>query len=133
MKSAVVCIIKKGKNVLFCKRAPAKGHFPNMWALPAGGMEGDETPFQTAQREMMEELGVQIKIAKILNCHYEESENYMQIFLLCSTEDEPRIADGENSELKWLPFSDFLKAHKDEEIPPGLRYLRKNPQIWKGL
>ncbi len=32
--------------------------FPNLWDLPGGGREGDETPFETLAREVMEEVGL---------------------------------------------------------------------------
>ncbi len=32
--------------------------YPNMWDLPGGGREGSETPFETAVREVQEELGL---------------------------------------------------------------------------
>ena len=33
-------------------------HFPNLWDLPGGGREGNETTFQTMARELHEELGL---------------------------------------------------------------------------
>ncbi len=33
-------------------------HYPNLWDLPGGGREGDETTFQTVARELDEELGL---------------------------------------------------------------------------
>ncbi len=33
-------------------------HYPNLWDLPGGGREGDETTFQTVARELEEELGL---------------------------------------------------------------------------
>lgn len=32
--------------------------WPNMWELPGGGREGDESPFECAAREVFEELGI---------------------------------------------------------------------------
>lgn len=33
-------------------------HYPNLWDLPGGGREGDESPFETLAREVHEELGL---------------------------------------------------------------------------
>lgn len=33
---------------------------PNMWELPGGGREGDESPFECATREVYEELGIHL-------------------------------------------------------------------------
>ena len=33
---------------------------PNMWELPGGGREGDESPFECVAREVYEELGIHL-------------------------------------------------------------------------
>ena len=40
--------------------------WPNMWELPGGGREGEETPFECVQREVLEELGLKLEEADIL-------------------------------------------------------------------
>ena len=40
--------------------------YPNMWELPGGGREGEETPFECVQREVFEELGLKLEKADIL-------------------------------------------------------------------
>lgn len=34
--------------------------YPNVWELPGGGREGDESPFECAAREVYEELGIHL-------------------------------------------------------------------------
>ena len=34
--------------------------WPNMWELPGGGREGNESPFECAAREVYEELGIHL-------------------------------------------------------------------------
>ena len=34
--------------------------WPNLWELPGGGREGDESPFECAAREVYEELSIQL-------------------------------------------------------------------------
>ncbi|WP_106746794.1 NUDIX hydrolase [Yoonia maritima] len=40
--------------------------YPNLWDLPGGGREGDETPFETVTRELNEELGLSLPPAAVL-------------------------------------------------------------------
>ena len=40
--------------------------WPNMWELPGGGREGEETPFECVQREIFEELGLKLEEADIV-------------------------------------------------------------------
>ena len=47
----VLTILRDDKDDILC---------PNMWDLPGGGREGDESPFDCAQREVYEELGIHL-------------------------------------------------------------------------
>ncbi|MFQ1701127.1 NUDIX hydrolase [Loktanella agnita] len=40
--------------------------YPNLWDLPGGGREGDETPFETMARELNEELGLHLPQEAVL-------------------------------------------------------------------
>ncbi|MBZ2130955.1 NUDIX hydrolase [Streptococcus gordonii] len=40
--------------------------YPNMWELPGGGREGEETPFECVQREVFEELGLKLEETDIV-------------------------------------------------------------------
>ena len=40
--------------------------WPNMWELPGGGREDEETPFECVQREVFEELGLKLEEVDIL-------------------------------------------------------------------
>lgn len=53
--------ILRGRKVLSLLRDDYPSiPFPNQWDLPGGGREGAETPFETAARELSEELGVTV-------------------------------------------------------------------------
>ena len=56
-KIALIC----GDNVLTILRDDKDDiPCPNMWELPGGGREGDESPFECAAREVYEELGIHL-------------------------------------------------------------------------
>ena len=40
--------------------------YPNMWELPGGGHEGEETPFECVQREVFEELSLKLEETDIV-------------------------------------------------------------------
>jgi len=40
--------------------------WPNMWELPGGGREDEETPFECVQREVFEELGLKLEEVAIV-------------------------------------------------------------------
>ena len=47
----VLTILRDDKDDIPC---------PNMWELPGGGREGNESPFECAAREVHEELGIHL-------------------------------------------------------------------------
>ena len=47
----VLTILRDDKDDIPC---------PNMWELPGGGREGDESPFECVEREVFEELGIHL-------------------------------------------------------------------------
>ena len=56
-KIALIC----GDKVLTILRDDKDDiHCPNMWELPGGGREGDESPFECVEREVYEELGIHL-------------------------------------------------------------------------
>lgn len=57
-------LVWKGKQIALIKRAKAYGK--GTWSPPGGHVEFRESVFETAHRETMEEIGVEIKNIKIL-------------------------------------------------------------------
>lgn len=64
-KVAVIGLVTHGEQVLLIRRAvdPAKG----MWALPGGYMDAGEMPEAALQRELLEEVGLHVKIQTVLD------------------------------------------------------------------
>lgn len=57
-------IIQDGKIALIKK---ARGGYKGLYDLPGGGIEHDETPLEALTRELMEEIGVSIVKAELLD------------------------------------------------------------------
>ena len=64
-KVAVAVLVHQSGRVLLARRAnqPHRG----LWTLPAGFVDAGEDPAQAAQRECLEETGLQVKITKLLD------------------------------------------------------------------
>jgi 8-oxo-dGTP pyrophosphatase MutT (NUDIX family) len=52
----IVCLDGAGRVLLLCWRDPYDGTL--VWEPPGGGIEAGETPWQAAQRELVEETGL---------------------------------------------------------------------------
>ncbi len=62
------CVIIKDGKILLIKR----GHepFKGMWAIPGGRLEDDETVGECCLQEAKEEIGVDVKIARLGKNYY---------------------------------------------------------------
>ncbi|WP_342077696.1 NUDIX hydrolase [Yoonia sp. SS1-5] len=65
-QGAKVALFLGRKLVSILRDDLAHIHYPNLWDLPGGGREGDETPFQTVSRELHEELGLTLSEDAVL-------------------------------------------------------------------
>ena len=63
---AKVALFIGGKLLVTLRDDFAHIPFPNVWDLPGGGREGSETPLQTLNREVMEEVGLTIPAEAIV-------------------------------------------------------------------
>ena len=50
----------ENKLLVFLRDNKPDLRFPNMWDFPGGGREASETPFETLEREVKEEFGIQV-------------------------------------------------------------------------
>lgn len=64
-KVAVAVIIERGPELLLIQRRgdPEKGK----WSLPAGFVDAGEDPAQAAEREALEETGLQVRVAALVD------------------------------------------------------------------
>lgn len=88
--------------------------YPNQWDLPGGGREGGETPFETAARELHEELFLTISQDRVIY-HREEasySSPHRRIhFFVARWEglsDRLIRLGNEGQCWRWMPATEFI-------------------------
>jgi len=98
--------------------------WPNMWELPGGGREDEETPFECVQREVFEELGLKLEEAAIVWAkEYQGMLNpdKISIFMVgtITQEECASIAFGDEGQAyQMMNVSQFLS---DEKVIPQLQ------------
>ena len=98
--------------------------WPNMWELPGGGREGEETPFECVQREVFEELGLKLEEADILWVKKYQgmlNPDKISIFMVgtISQEECASIIFGDEGQAyQMMDVSQFLA---DEKVIPQLQ------------
>ena len=95
--------------------------YPNMWDLPGGGREGNETPFECVAREVYEELSIQLSKADVIWFQIYPSMldgNKKSVFLVgrfTQEQFESIIFGDEGQGYKLVSFEEFLTS--DRVVP----------------
>jgi 8-oxo-dGTP diphosphatase len=113
-KVAVAVLLEQGTKILMVRRAvdPARG----LWTLPAGFVDAGENPERAAERELLEETGLQARVTELLDVMYGQEHPrgaHIVIFyraeLLSGTlqadDDVDRVAFFSRNDLPPLAFS----------------------------
>jgi len=69
MPDVVSCILQQGNEILLLQRSQKVGTYKGLWGGITGFVEADETPLETAYKEIFEEVGIkddQIKLKCVL-------------------------------------------------------------------
>lgn len=114
---AAVLIVENDRVLLVEHRDPADGRI--FWVPPGGGIEGDESIFDCARREVLEETSLDVAPGRVvyLREFVEPARHHLEIFVLADSFDgEPRVGDiaGLTDE-HWIQSVRFLSR---EEIQP---------------
>ncbi len=101
------------------------------WELLKGGVDKDETPKKTAEREVKEEAGLDIeaKLSKEKNIFYSEKNNaklkhVMTVFFAKSNSEEVQISN-EHSEYKWVSSDEAMDLLSFEDIKELLKKVNE--------
>jgi mutator protein MutT len=114
----VAAILKSDNEVLLCHRSAEKQWYPSVWDFPGGHVEPGEEPEPALRRELREELGVDIGIARggaLLRIDRPETGLQLTLWLItswdgtpmnCQTEEHDTIGWFSESGLAELEFAD---------------------------
>ena len=109
------------KRLLLQKRCAEKKLFPNMWDISVGGsaVSGDDSR-QAAQREAVEELGLQLKITHRPNFNINFDGGFDDFYLIDWDGDIStlKLQYSEVESVKWATREDILSMIKDGTFVP---------------
>jgi 8-oxo-dGTP diphosphatase len=121
-------------RVLIARR-PAGKHMAGYWEFPGGKLDGREAGEQALERELLEELGIELRRCHRLlqlRHHYADRAVELEVFVVDESHGEPVGLEGQA--LKWVsvaelsrqrllpadrPIVEALNANADEGIAHG--------------
>lgn len=101
-------IIEKDGKILAAQRN-ALGSLPLKWEFPGGKLEVGETEAEGLEREIMEELSVEIIVSNKLNTTSRD-DGWREIVLIpfvCTLPLEQEIVLTEHEQMRWLTRDEF--------------------------
>ncbi len=109
-KNNEVCLLKQWRHAIQ----------KTIWELPAGCLEVDEPPLQTAKRELEEEAGVSARDWRELGKIYPSPGFSDEVLYLFEAKDISKgtlkLDATEKLEAHWLPVDEVLAMAKNGEI-----------------
>ena len=119
MIDVVAAVIKKDNKYLIAQRNRNK-HFAFYWEFPGGKVDQGETFEIALQREIKEELSIDIKIYKKVSSqiHKDDKINVKVHYFLCE-HSTGKIILSEHEDLKWVTkreLSSYRMATGDSKI-----------------
>jgi 8-oxo-dGTP diphosphatase len=123
---AAVALVDTDNRVLIAER-PAGKSMAGLWEFPGGKVEPGETPEAALQRELKEELGIEVCLTCLapfnFASHSYETFHLLMPLYLCKTWDG-EIAPHEGQKVKWvtaLELSRYPMPPADLPLVPWLR------------
>ena len=125
-KRAAALVVQDDRLLLVKSRLPQSGDI--CWVPPGGGVLGEESVFECARREVFEEAGIAVELARVVYWGQFIDEHFgihnLEMFILCeSFSGQPSIANnvGKADEMDVLEAG-FLsrKAMEDVTVYPPL-------------
>lgn len=123
-------LLFRNGRLLIAQRRPGD-HLGGLWEFPGGKREGEETFEGCLERELREELGIEIEAGELLDAithHYPEKTVHLRFFRCTCQDGEPR-ALGCHA-VAWVTrdeLAEYAFPAADERI---LRLVRERPELW---
>ncbi len=109
----LVAMLNADDEVLLLKR-DADVHCPHVWSFPGGKNEANETPLDTARRELQEETGIKGKLWRHIgkHAHQYDDRHLAFIFFFCRYDAEHDIQA--ESEYTWCTLGELTTKKMPE-------------------
>jgi len=115
-----VGIIRNPLGEILIAERPLGKYKAGLWEFPGGKVEGSETAFQALQRELMEELGIQVISAeRWLQFQHDYSDRVVLLdtWNITAFSGVPQGAEGQS--IRWVSPNELYQF----QFPEGNRFI----------
>jgi len=115
----VSAIIFNNKKLIITKHF-VKG-YGEYYLLPGGGLEKGESPIDALKRECKEEIGINIKVNRLIyyKTGYNDTDTYLELIFLCESETHNFYVSNNEKNVKEISYI------KDEKELSKIRFFPK--------
>ena len=101
-------VVIRADGRILAARRPEGDRLAGLWEFPGGKLEPGETPEGCLKRELLEELGLEVRVERLLTTVvHDYPELTVELLVhLCRTEGEPNRLEA-HSETRWLRSSEL--------------------------
>ncbi|KAK0631390.1 NUDIX hydrolase domain-like protein [Immersiella caudata] len=146
VRVGVAAVVKNAMGKMVVGVRKGNSHGIGHWQFPGGHLEFGETPLQCAERETLEETGLQVHAEKIVavtnDIFRENNKQYITLFVVCqrtgaSENQEPMTLEPEKCEgwswKSWAEIREYLNAQSVDGqqtlFLPIINLLKDYPNI----
>lgn len=126
-----IWLLTQDGKILLTQRSPKKEKDALKWECTGGSIVECEQPINGAQRELREEIGIEL-LKEDLHLFKKERRDYFNDFFFAyysiveeNIIDKIKFTDGEVIDKKWVTIHEFSNLYNKEEIVNTLYYMKK--------
>jgi 8-oxo-dGTP diphosphatase len=106
----VAAVVRRGDGRFLLSRRLPEAHLGGLWEFPGGAVEDGETPTEALQRELAEELGIEVEVGTPVTFAFHR-DTYRDVVLLFY---RARVARGEptgrqGQEVGWFTCGELAR------------------------
>jgi len=110
LKQYAAGVLLKENKVLLAKRTTMRSNYPGIWDFVGGHCESDESFEEALERELLEELGVNVTQYILLMTVDESPDFILKLFLVTGWEGAVHNADEhEHERVEWFDFKEAMR------------------------
>ena len=119
-KLSVKGIIRRGDGkILIVKRSASDDHKPELWETVGGGVEAGVSPQAALEREVIEEVGLEVKVKEPFNVFdfiKDNGDKKIGLTFICDYLSGEVKLSHEHSDFKWINPFDFSKFNSIKSL-----------------